>query len=195
MARMNAPFMQRPVTFACQGVRLRCRVPAQSHRPGPSGFRCCLSHAATHRAFLQYLAPIAPVFPGVFARPRRRDRCSRCWTPIGQDNAYCGTCGHVSLAFDSLPLERGERCFIHNNRAAEWTCCLCQRPICRECCARETHPLTTFGPLWHCRRCVDAAQAIEAKFLETANKQNRRITAFVDGRQPTFLSVCVEPCI
>jgi hypothetical protein len=100
------------------------------------------------------------------------DRCSRCWTPIAQDVAYCATCGHVSMALNSLPLEHGERCFVHNNRAAEWTCCLCQRPICKECCARETNPLTTFGPLWHCRQCVDAATVIEAKFFEILATNN-----------------------
>lgn len=95
------------------------------------------------------------------------DRCVRCWTSIMQDVAYCPTCGHVSPSFNSLPLEHGERCFVHNDRAAEWTCCLCQRPICRECCARETNPLTTFGPLWHCRECINAAKMKEAKFFET----------------------------
>jgi len=95
------------------------------------------------------------------------DRCSRCWTPIAQDLAYCATCGHVSLVFNSLPLEHGESCSFHNNLAAEWTCCLCQRPICRVCCARETNPLTTFGPLWHCWHCIESARTIEAGYFKT----------------------------
>jgi hypothetical protein len=94
------------------------------------------------------------------------DLCSNCWTPISQAVAYCPTCGHVSLAFHSLPLERGERCANHVSRAAEWTCCLCQRPICKECCARETNPFTAPGPLWYCHECLEASNAIESKFRD-----------------------------
>jgi hypothetical protein len=100
------------------------------------------------------------------------DRCLRCWTPIAQDLAYCATCGHATLVFHSLPLEDGEPCSVHNDRAAEWTCCLCERPICRECCALETHPFTTVGPLWHCQHCIDAAKAIEAKYFRTLAERN-----------------------
>jgi hypothetical protein len=100
------------------------------------------------------------------------DRCLRCWMPIAQDLAYCATCGHVSLIFNSLPMEWGERCCFHSNHAAEWTCCLCRRPICKECCAHETNPFTTFGPLWHCRQCIDDAKAIDARFFKTLAATN-----------------------
>jgi len=100
------------------------------------------------------------------------DQCSRCWTPIAQDLAYCVTCGHVSLAFNSLPLDHGEPCNVHKDRAAEWTCCLCQRPICRECCAKETNPFTSFGPLWHCRDCINSAKTIEVKYFKTLAEKN-----------------------
>jgi hypothetical protein len=94
------------------------------------------------------------------------DRCQRCWAPHQQDRAYCTTCGYVSIVYNSVPLEQGESCGIHSNHAAEWTCCLCRRPICRECCAREISPLTSFGPHWYCRHCIDAARTIETKFFE-----------------------------
>ncbi len=100
------------------------------------------------------------------------DRCTRCWTPLTHDIAYCVTCGHVSLAFNSLPLENGERCSFHTNSAAEWTCCLCQRPICKVCCARETNPFTAAGPLWHCHECVEASNKIEADFLKAVVTKN-----------------------
>lgn len=100
------------------------------------------------------------------------DRCPRCWTPVAQDLAYCGTCGKVSLVFNSLLLERGERCYLDDRHSAEWTCCLCRRPICKKCCARATNPLTTFGPLWHCRQCIDVTTAIEAKFFEVLSSAN-----------------------
>lgn len=95
------------------------------------------------------------------------DRCARCWTPIGEEIAICETCGHVSLVFNSLPVESGERCASNDGSAAEWTCCLCQRPICKQCRAIETNPFTTFGPLWHCHACVDSAKRIEAAFFQT----------------------------
>ena len=99
------------------------------------------------------------------------DRCPRCWMPVAQDLAYCATCGDVSQVFDSLPLERGERCRFHRNRAAEWTCCLCQRPICKECCARETNPFTTFGPLWHCSSALMPRRQLRPGFSRLLQRQ------------------------
>jgi hypothetical protein len=95
------------------------------------------------------------------------DRCSRCWTPIGHDLAYCATCGLVSLSFHSLPVEEGRPCGFHNGRAAEWTCCLCQTPICKSCCDHETNPMSAVAPHWHCRHCVTGAKSAETGFFET----------------------------
>ena|SRR5579862_1208587 len=100
------------------------------------------------------------------------DRCPRCWTPINEDLAYCATCGMMSLVFNSYPQTNGERCFGHKNIIAEWTCCLCARPICKECCDHVTTPLTTAAPLWWCRVCMETAKVIEAKFLEAIAKNN-----------------------
>jgi hypothetical protein len=100
------------------------------------------------------------------------DRCPRCWTPIGEELAYCQTCGKTSLVFNSLPVTSGERCFHHKDSPAEWTCCLCARPVCHECCDHVTTPLTTAGPLWWCRRCVHAARELEARFLVTLAGSN-----------------------
>ena len=93
------------------------------------------------------------------------DRCPRCWAPVAQDFAYCYTCGKTSLVFKSLPVEHRGQCYRDGTHPAEWTCCLCRQPICRQCCARETNPFTGAGPLWHCRQCVDAASAIETTFF------------------------------
>jgi hypothetical protein len=115
------------------------------------------------------------------------DRCATCWTPLNQERAYCNLCGHVSLAFRSLPVEDGRRCVAHATRKTEWTCCLCGDPICKACCASETHPMTSIGPMWHCERCVAAAKVLASSFAETV----RRTGSCIKHRDVPMAFTCV----
>jgi len=100
------------------------------------------------------------------------DRCLRCWTPFREDLGYCAMCGKASLVFTSYPQNRGQRCSNHPETSAQWTCCLCRKPICEECCDHVIRPITSIGQLWHCRKCVNETKAIEAGFFETLRDKN-----------------------
>src|SRR5262249_11927550 len=100
------------------------------------------------------------------------DRCLRCWTPFGDDVAYCTRCGKITSVFKSLSLNRGERCSVHQNSTAERTCCLCGRPICKDCCDHVITPIFMIGEQWYCCLCVKEAKTIEKRFFDALSRSN-----------------------
>jgi len=113
------------------------------------------------------------------------DRCLRCWTPVSTDRGYCRTCGKTTLVFSTPVDAQGQACFRHADRVASRFCCLCSRPICEECKAKETFPMTTVASLWHCRECVAESSGLESEFFATLKRAG---SCAKDGDTPAAFS-------
>lgn len=100
--------------------------------------------------------------------------CTRCWTPISKNVAFCAKCGYVGTVFE-VPISTmfGKpvapvhfQCANHKQVTAVVYCCLCAKPICEECIGeKRISSLPWFDDVYYCKACVQTKQNLEDKFF------------------------------
>jgi hypothetical protein len=96
------------------------------------------------------------------------DRCIRCFTPFGDDRAYCAKCGKNS-GWSFYPTEVSPNaklhCVFHPSAEFDGFCGMCARPICATCVGTPGYSLITGLRLITCPECDKNMKALEIQYF------------------------------